>query len=265
MAKINYTACAMRPEEVVVCSALDAGDYPQLYSEKVKSILETISEDGLRKKVESTLGIFESGTDGKLAQSSPYRLVVLQEILPKEKVLVIMLRLQAAKNNGLNLPGFYVDCGLNLATSEEGYQVNPVQAEVLAKDLRAVGIELTTPKLIPYSALMREVNAESSNGLVFKLSEQGKANAKSLILNTGDFSWNYLPTNNGLFRACLDRVWLWNAGGGDLLYSNVSGRVVVETTGEASALEYNALKQQSEELLVKQQEERQDLIARLQA
>lgn len=265
MAKTNYFVPAMKPEEIIGCMPLEAGNYPRLYSEKVKSILGTIKDEGLRKKVESTLGGFEE-RDGKLAQSSPYRLVVLNEILPKGKVLVARPRLQAAKEGKPDfMSGFYVDFGLNLVSGEQGYQVNPVQAEVLAKDLREVGIDLTTPKLIPYNVLMRDVNSESPSGLVFKLSEQGGDNAKALVLNTLDFNWNYPPSNNGLFRAFLGRDGYWLAFDGGLAGSNDDGRVVVETTGEASALEFEALKQQTKQLLDRQQKERQDLIKRLQA
>jgi hypothetical protein len=264
MAKDIYSACATRPEEVVICTALNAGDYPQLYSERVQSILETIEDEGLREKVKQTLGSFE-GRDGRLAQSSPYRLVVLNEILPKGKVLVARPRLQVAKEGNPDfLSGFYVDCGLNLV-GEAGYKVNQVQAEELAKDLRQVGINLTNPKLTPYSILTCGVDGNSPSGLVFKLSEQGKGNAKSLILNTRDFNWDYFPTNNGLFRTCLYSYGGWGADDGNLQYSYDGGRVVVETTGEASALEFQTLKQESEQFLVRQQKERQDLIARLQA
>ena len=40
MVKTNYTALAMRPEEIVVCTALDAGNYPAEYLERVNKILE---------------------------------------------------------------------------------------------------------------------------------------------------------------------------------------------------------------------------------
>ena len=45
MVETNYTACATRPEEVVVCTALDAGNYPLQYAERVKSILGNISDE----------------------------------------------------------------------------------------------------------------------------------------------------------------------------------------------------------------------------
>jgi hypothetical protein len=265
MAKPNYTACATRPQDVVMCSALESGNYLDLYSEKVKGILGNISDDGLRKRVESTLGIFEE-RDGRLAQSSPYRLVVLNEILPKDKVLVARPRLQIAKESKPNfMSGFYVDCGLNLASGEQGYQVNQVQAEALAENLGVIGIDLRSPKLVSMNVLTYEVNPKSPNGLVFRLSEQGKDTGRKHILNTLDYKWDYLPSNNGLFRACLLSDGYWDADDVDLAYSNDSGWVVVETTGEASALEFEALKQQSEQLLKRQQKERTDLIKRLQA
>ena len=264
MAKISYSACAIRPEEVPVCEALESGDYPQLYSERVKSILGTITDEGLREKIKQTLGLFEE-RDGRLAQSSPYRLVVLQDILTKGKVLVARPRLQVAKEgNPEFMSGFYVDFGLNLVSGEEGYKVNPLQAEELAKDLKQVGINLITPKLIPYRVLTHSVDKNSQSGLVFKLSEQGKDNVE-LILNTGDFKWNYLPSRNGLFRACLYRNGDWIANGDSLQYSIDNGRVVVETTGEASAKNFKELQDQTIALLDRQKRERQDLIARLQA
>ena len=264
MVKSNYTACATRPEEVVVCSALNAGNYPAEYAEKVKSIFGTIQDDGLRKRVESTLGKFESGTDDKLAQSSPYRLVLLQEIIPKERVLVARPRLEVAKQNNPDfMSGFYVDCGLNLVSGEEGYQVNSIPTKALAKDLTSIGFNLTNPKLISINALTYEVNEKSPSGLVFRLSEQGKDNARALILNTLDFKWDYLPSRTGLFGAYLYRNGHWRALDEDLAYSYDGGRVVVETTGEASALEFDVLKRQSEELFDRQRRERETLANKL--
>jgi hypothetical protein len=265
MAKTNYTALAIRPEEVITCSALESGNYLELYAEKVEGILRNIKDDGLRKKVESTLGSFEE-RDGKLAQSSPYRLVVLQSILPKGKVLAARPRLQIAKQNDSNfMSGFYVDCGLNLVSGEDGYQVNPVQAEALAGDLKSVGIDLANPKLIPFNALTYHINTDSPSGLVFQLSENGKDNAGNLVLNTSDFNWNYLPSRNGLFRAGLDWDGCWYASDGSLAGSNDNGRVVVETNGEAIAKNFEELKIQAEELLKRQRQERDSLVKRLQA
>ena len=265
MVETNYTACATRPEEVVVYTALDAGNYPLQYAERVKSILGNISDDDLKQKVESTLGVFESGADGKLAQSSPYRLVVLQKILPKGKVLVARPRLQIAKENNPDfISSFYVDCGLNLVSSEKGYQVNPVLAEIMAKDLGNIGIDLTNPKLIPINALTYEINGESSSGLAFRLSEEARDSAKNLILNTLDFKWNYLPSKNGLFRAFLSSCG-WLACVDDLADSGGNGRVVVETTGEASAKNLAALNNEATALLQRQEKERKDLFARLRA
>jgi len=268
MSKTSYSACAIRPEEVPVCTALKAGNYPQLYSERVKSILETVNDGGLREKVRQTLGSFEE-RDGYLAQSSPYRLVALQgsdkdSLLQKGNVLVARPRLQIAKQNNPDfMSGFYVDFGLNLV-GETGYPVNPVQAEALAKDLRNVGIVLTTPKLVPYSSLMLDINGESPSGLVFKLSEQGRDSAKHSILNTQDFDWNYMPSSNGLFRAYLN--WLgWVAGVDGLADSYGDGRVVVETTGEAMQKNFKGLEREATELFDRQRQERDSLISRLKA
>ena len=264
MAKPSYSAVATRPEEVRMCVDLESGNYKELYSEKVKSILGNVTDEGLRKKVELTLDGFEE-RDGRLAQSSPYRLVVLNEILPKGKVLVARPRLQVAKeNNPSFMSGFYVDIGLNLV-GEQGYQVNPVQAKALAENLQGIGMDLTSPKLIPYSALTYMVDEKSPSGLVLVLSEQGRDLAKSQVLNTQDFNWNYSPSNNGLFGACLYRGGVWDAGDVDLADSSDLGRVVVETTGEAAQKNFEELQRQATELLTRQQKERADLIARLRA
>ena len=75
MAKISYIAPAVKPEDLVVCTALDSDNYPALYSERVNSILGSIEDEKHRVQIRNTLGSFESGSDGKLAQSSAYKLV----------------------------------------------------------------------------------------------------------------------------------------------------------------------------------------------
>lgn len=265
MAKTNYSAIATRPDELTLCTAIETGDYPKLYADRVDSILRAISDESLRERAKQTLGSFE-GRDGRLAQSSPYRLAVLNEILPKGKVLVARPRLQIAKENDPNfMTGFYVDFGLNLVSGEEGYKVNPVQADILAKDLTQVGINLTNPKLIPYSILRYQADPNSPSGLVFKLFEEGKDTAQKFILNTNDFNWSFSPSVNGLFRAYLDGVGDWGADEGGLAYPIGNGRVVVETTGEASAKNFDGLRKQTDALLTRQRQEREDLIKKLQA
>ena len=263
MVKTSYTACATRPEEIVVCTALNTGNYAQEYAERVSKILADIKDDSLREKVRQTLGEFQD-RDGLLAQSSPYRLVGLQGILPKGKVLVARPRLQTAKENNPGfMAGFYVDCGLNLVPSEKEYKVNPVQAKALAGDLRKVGVSLDNAKLIPYNILIPQVNENSSSGLVFRLSEEGRDTAKNLVLNTSDFKWNFTPSNSGLFRAFLYWGGDWGAGGGNLAYSDEGGRVVVETTGEAGSREFESLKAQATSLIEEQRQERESLAKKL--
>ena len=264
MAKTSYIASAMKPEEVPVCTALDVGSYPLQYLEKVKSILGDIKSEELKRRVENTLGSFESGADGKLAQSSPYKLVVLQEILPKGKVIAFRPRLQIAKKGDPNfMNGFYVDFGLNLVSSSEDYKVNQIPSEALASDLKQTGIDLKDAKLIPYWALTKEVVEGSSTGLVFRLSNEGKDIAKDIILNTSDFEWNYQPSNSGLFRAYLNSSGNWYASDGNLADSDDCGRVVVETTGEASASQFEVLRKKSEELFARQTVERKNLADKL--
>jgi len=264
MTKTSYTSCATKPEEVVICSALDAGNYPAEYSERISKILKYIPDENLRAKVKQTLGEFGTGADGKLAQSSPYKLVVLQEIIPKGKVLVARPRLQIAKENNPDfMSGFYVDCDLNLVSAQDGYKMNPVPAKELAEDLKSVGIDLESAKLIPYHILTHEINENSPSGLVFKLSKEGKDTAKKLVLNTNDFNWRYNPSNSGLFRAYLDADGDWDAGDGDLANSNDDGRVVVETTGGAGSRELEDLKREAENLYNRQRKERGLLVTKL--
>lgn len=263
MGKTSYTACATKPEEIVMCSALDVGNYPEEYDERVKNILVGINDD-IEQKVKNTLGGFGTGNNGKLSQSSPYRLVVLQEILPNDKVLVSRPRLQTARENDPNfMSGFYVDCGLNLVTSENIYQKNKVPAEILAEDLKRVGINLETGKLIPYNILTYEVDGDSPSGLVFKLSEKGKDIAKSLILNTDDFRWDHKPSGSGLFRAFLYMDGYWDADSEYLADSFGVGRVVTEITSEAGSREFETLVKQAEEMFERQQQERLSLIEKL--
>ena len=265
MTKTSYTACATRPEDIVVCTALDTGNYPERYSERVSEILGNIKDESLRKTVKTTLGTFESESDGKLAQSSPYRLVALQQLLPKGNVLVARSRLQIAKQNNPDfMSGFYVDCGLNLVSGGE-YRVNPFLAEKLAGDLKKVGIDLKDAKLIPYNVLTLQADTNSPSGLVFKLSEEGKDRAKDLILNTSDFKWDCSPSSNGLFRAYLDRYGYWDSYGVGLADSSGNGRVVVEKTGEASRADFDALTKEAQSLLERQKQERENLVRKLSA
>ena len=79
------------------------GGFSAEYAERVSRILADIKNSDFKERVKQTLGSFvEAGSDGKLAQSSPYRLVVLQEAIPKGKVLVARPRLQTAKENDPN-------------------------------------------------------------------------------------------------------------------------------------------------------------------
>jgi len=231
MANISYSAVATRPEEIVSCTALDAGDYPERYAEKVKVIVDSITDISLKEKVKQTLGLFEKGSAGNLVQSSPYRLVVLQEFLPKGKVLASMPRLRIAKENDQNfMRGFYVDGGLNLVPYNKGNEaINAIQAGKLEADLRKVGIKRENARLIPYNVLTLEFDGKSSSGLVFRLLEEGKDIAKQAILNTKDFKWNYSPNQGGLFRAYLDGDSNGYCGNRNLDSSNWIGGVVVES------------------------------------
>jgi len=258
MAETKYTACATRPEEIVVCTALSAGNYVQEYAKMVGRTLVDIKNGSLKEKVRQTLGEFMS-RDGFLVQSSPYRLVGLQGILPKGKVLAARPRLQIARENSPEfMAEFYVDCGLNLVYSESGYKVNQVQAEALAGDLRKIGIRINTkvPKLVPYNILTQGVSKKSPSGLIFKLSEEGRDTAKNLVLNTLDFKWKFIPSSSGLFRAYLNSYGGWVASGVVLANSAEYGGVVVETTGEAVSAEFESLKIAANSLIEKQKEER---------
>ena len=257
----KYTAVATKPGEMVVCTVLDAGNYLELYSARVEEILGKIKDDPLKQRAQKTLGSFES-IDGKLAQSSPYRLVVLQPLLPKGKVLVSTPRLRIARQNNPDfIRGFFCDSDLNLVTDQK-YQVNPVQAEELATDLKKVGLDLKHPKLIPYRILTPRVRKNSPSGLVFRLSKEGMDTAKTAILNTNDFTWDYKPTKSGLFRADVDTDGGY-AGDEGLGLSYGHGRVIVETTGEAGSREFEYLNEEATKLLQKQAEERRSLIDNL--
>lgn len=265
MAKTVYTACGMRPEEVVICDALDAADYPEKYSTSVEGILRGISDISFKERVKATLGSFEKGNDGKLAQSSPFRLITLQQLLPQGKILVARPALQAVKqNNSEFMSRYYVECGLNLVPPDQSndYQTNSFLARELTDDLREAGVDLSVAKLIPYSILTHGVNADSPTGLVFKLSEQGRNTAKQAVLNTSDFQWNYSPSSRGLFRACLGADGSWN-GDGSMVDSNAYGRVVVETTSEAGSRELETLRKQAESMYQRQREEKESLAKRL--
>ena len=237
MANISYSAVATRPEEIVSCTALDAGDYPERYAEKVKVIVDGIRDGSLKEKVKQTLGLFEKGSAGNLVQSSPYRLVVLQEFLPKGKVLASMPRLRIAKENDQNfMRGFYVDGGLNLVPCNKGNEaINAIQAGKLEADLRNVGIKTEDDaRLIPYHVLTLEFDGKYQSGLVFRLSEKGRDIAKQAILNTKDFKWNYSPNHGGLFRAYLYYGSDWDCDDRNLDYSSRIGGVVVESAEGAA-------------------------------
>ena len=232
MEKTSYSACATKHEEFIECSALNTENYPAEYAERVSRILADIKNSDFKERVKQTLGSFvEAGSDGKLAQSSPYRLVVLQEAIPKGKVLVARPRLQTAKENDPNfMSGFYVDFGLNLVASKgKNYKINQIPAREIARDLERAGIKLDCAKLIPYNVLACQVNSKSPSGLVFKLSDKGKDIAEKLVLNTDDFEWDYKPSNDGLFRAFIDSYDYWFPNDEDLADSTGLGRVVVES------------------------------------
>jgi len=259
MAKTTYSACAMKAKEVPFCEALAGADYPEQYAERVESFLGTIRDEEVREKARNTLSSFKIGTDRMLAQSNPYMLTILQKFLPQGQQLVARPRLEIAKQKDSNfVAGFYIDDGLNLTEQGKGYQVNKFLAQKLASDLKKAGIDVEKARLIPYNVLDLGTSQKSSDGLVFKLSKEGKDTAKTQVLNTGDFNWDYLPNTTGLFRAYLGRYGNWDAGG-DLPDSGGNGRVVVETTSEAGSREIERLKQETQELMGRQKDERDSL------
>jgi len=227
----SYSAVAAKPEEIVSCTALEAGDFPEKYVEKVRVISEGTNDDSLKEKLRQTLGCFEKGSAGNLIQSSPYRLVVLQQLLPEGKRLATMQRLRIARGNDYNfMAGFYVDGGLNLVPYTNANEaINVFQAGKLKTDLRKAGIKTNSARLVPYHVLTAEVDEKSPSGLVFRLSKEGKSLAKDAVRNTADFTWNCEPTQGGLFRAYLHSDGDWYCDDGNLDNSDRSGGVVVES------------------------------------
>lgn len=219
------------PGEAPNCFALPAGDLPKRYQEAVDNfIIDQKVPETEQAKVRAVLGNFESGEAENLVQSSPYRLVLLQAILPPHQTLIARPRLESAKRKDnafmLNL---YVDYGLNLDLTRGEPEINASQAIALREDLQQVGIDATKARLLPYHVLEPQFNQNS--GLVFRLSEQGKALAKIAVLNTKDFKWHYSPNQSGLFWAYLNGDGDWGCSGRNLEFSDRVGGVVVESAG----------------------------------
>ena len=225
----SYSAVATKPEEIISCNALDAGDFPERYAERVEAITTGIKDSFLRETVRQGLGYFKKSNAGKLIQSSPYRLVVLQQLLPEEKRLATMERLRIARGDPDFMRGFYVDGGLNLVPCTDASEaVNAFQAGKLESDLRKAGVKTDDSILVPYHILTLEVDENSPSGLVLRLSKEGKDVVKKEVRNTADFEWDYFPNQGGLFGAYLGSGVRWNGGGG-LGGSNGDGGVVVES------------------------------------
>lgn len=194
----------------------------QRYNPKLKNILGKFGESEMQLTGASDLMLVYLANSGFLLKDA--RLATRED-----------LETAISKANDF-LSGFYVNCGLNLVTGKDGdYQINRITVEALAKDLKKVGIKLKNAKLIPYNILTYKINKKSPEGLVFKLSEEGKDTAKKLVSNTDDFKWDYKSYTSGLFRAYLSGYGGWGADCGDLACSGGGGRVVV-ITGEASSL-----------------------------
>jgi hypothetical protein len=226
----SYSAVATKPEEIISCDALDAGDFPERYAKRVEAIATSVKDSYLREKVRLNLGYFEMSNAGKLIQSSPYRLVVLQQLLPEEKRLATMERLRIARGDPDFMRGFYIDGGLNLVPCTYANEaVNAFQAGKLEADLRKAGVKTDDSILVSYHILTLKVDEKSPSGLVLRLSKEGRDVIKEGVRNTSDFEWDYSPNQGGLFSACLYDDDLWGCGVRNLDYSFRSGGVVVES------------------------------------
>lgn len=236
------------PQQKAVYAHLDGGSYLQRYSEEVERITSGISDPDKKQSARQALKLFEV-SQGKLIQSSPYMLSVLNSLLPVEKTLVDRVGLQAARkaDSGF-MSGDYVDIGLNAVPENVGNRVNAVQANVLETSLKQAGVSLKDPRLVPYHILKLGVNLESPCGLVFELSEKGKDTAKDFVLHTDDFSWIYKPqeSENGLFRAFLDCDGSWDCYGRGLGGSDRGGGVVVESAeGTSQKVLHDAIRKRN--------------------
>ncbi len=169
-------------------------------------------------------------SDMQLTGSSPEMLVKLVNsgLLPKDARIATRkdLELVLKRVEGV-LREKHVDLALNLDSRDDKYTINHACAIALAEDLKSVGIDLGSAKLIPYDILTKK----------FRLSEKGKDTAKKLILNTADFEWDFEPSNSGLFGACLDRVGDWYARREGFRRSD-SDCMVVVISGEASSQKF---------------------------
>ena len=169
-------------------------------------------------------------SDMQLTGSSSEMLVNLVNsgLLPKDTRIATRKDLEKTiKRVSDFLSEVYVDCGFNLDSRDDEYTINHDYAQVLAEDLKAVGIRLRNAKLIPYNLLTKK----------FRLSEEGKDTAKGLILDTQDFKWDCEPSDSGLFGAGFEGNGYWGCRDGDLADPYLDGRVVV-ISGEATSRKF---------------------------
>lgn len=239
----------------------------EIYREGVEKFSSDSNvSDECRDKVKQTLCAQGrvSAVDGYFAGSNPFIQAFAKRVLPEGSVLVTRPDLEEVVELA---PGFladnYVDFGVSLVTAGDNYEQNDLVAKRLAGELGKVGKTLKHPQLIYTGALEPVADEESNYGLVFVLTEEGKDEAKSFIVDRDSFKWHYIR-DDGLSCAYLYRNSVWCAGNERFDYSYSDGRVVVKTA-EGSSQKILELKEAYKQLRRGFLGQADDLVKRIEA
>lgn len=176
--------------------------------------------------------------------SNPFYVVAVQSRLSEGVGVATQADLENALRIGaMDLRGTYEDTGLVLRTEGEpnGYLARNLMEQVKARDLKA-----KMPVMIPLRGLKLEKDADSPQGLSFKLGENAEL-VYAQILNKGDGSFSsedidektglpvklgegnryFYTRKEGLSRLCLDGGLYVGSYFDDLAGSYCDGRVVL--------------------------------------
>ena len=195
--------------------------------------------------------VFHQEGEGLVTGSSSLATVVLDDKVLRGRGLRVAtlrdLELILKHRQDIELRGTYEDAGLALRSEAEP---NEYLARNLTEQLRARDPRLQYPVLVNLTdcTLVKDPNARSSYGLVFKLREDARLIYAPILNNPTGFSFSSadidettgLPRklstegnrslwtiDSGLSRLCLDGDLDLNSYDGDLTYSCSDGRVVV--------------------------------------
>ncbi len=188
--------------------------------------------------------------DGIVKGSNPFYAVAVQNRLPSNYRVASQADVELAMRVGaFDFRGTYEDTGLVLRTEGEP---NSYLAKHLMSQVKGRGFK-EMPVMIPLSGLGLVEDKNSNHGLSFKLKDNAEITYAPILNKGGNFDSKDIDTKTGLPKEvgngsrtlytrdsglsglCLGRGLSLGSYVDNLAYSNVNGRVVLVSTGEAGS------------------------------